>query len=187
LPNAILTKDRKAINTAIQVFKHPDGSPNYATLLSVPSDMRLSQMAIKDEKETDMLITAALTMAMEAMNLTRPMTSGQIMDLSSEIIETAQEDNLALEDVVLFLQKLTRGHYGPLYESMDIPKFMSLFEVYREERHKAYHGTLYERNVQHAAIPLIDRYSAKKDEAEKQRHRDAQITHIIETQLKQTK
>lgn len=97
--------------------------------------------------ETLALIVVALTKAFEAMNLNRPMNDEQIVELAETILDSSNEDLLALEDVVLFLQGLTRGKYGPLYEAMDIPKFMEKFEVYRNERHVA---LLRVREEQHA-------------------------------------
>lgn len=63
------------------------------------------------------------------------MNEFQILNLAEEIIDTSSEDNLSLEDLMLFLQNLVRGKYKLSYESFDIPKFMELFEIYRQERH----------------------------------------------------
>ena len=60
----------------------------------------------------------------------------QIIDLTDAIIESAGEDQLAIEDLLLFLQGLLGGKYGRMYESMDMPKFFEFFEQYREQRHK---------------------------------------------------
>lgn len=94
-------------------------------------------MAQNDFSGTLTTITAGVTLAMESLNLKQPMNPLQILDLSEAIIDTAEDDNLSLEDLMLFLQGLVRGKYSPLYESMDIPKFMEKFEIYREERHRA--------------------------------------------------
>jgi len=119
---------------AIKPYKTPAGHPNYLALFSIPSGARLPQLAKEDLPRAAALVGVGITAAMESMNLKRSMNATQIMDLTDAIIETAEEDNLALEDLMLFLQRLTRGEYGALYESMDIPKFMEMFEQYREER-----------------------------------------------------
>jgi len=93
-------------------------------------------MAENDYEGTLGVVTAGVTLAMENLNLKYPMNALQILDLADAIIDTAAEDNLSLEDLMLFLQQLTRGKYNPLYESMDVPKFMEKFEIYREVRHK---------------------------------------------------
>ena len=94
-------------------------------------------MAEIDYKETLAVLVVALSKSFAAMNLNRPMNPEQILELAETIIDSSKEDFLALEDVVLFLQGLMRGKYGALYESMDIPKFMEKFEIYRELRHQA--------------------------------------------------
>jgi len=95
-------------------------------------------MYAKDPKRATALVVVGLQMAFESMNLSRPMTAPQLLNLAEIIFDTSTEDRLSLQDVMLFLQGLTRGKYGTLYESMDIPKFMEKFEIYRQERHVEY-------------------------------------------------
>lgn len=106
-------------------------------------------MAENNFVQTSMVIVSAIQLAMEGMNLKRPMTADQKLDLAEAIIDTSSEDWLALEDLMLFLQKLVRGEYGVLYESMDIPKFMDKFEIYREERHQQNTLIKNETNIQY--------------------------------------
>lgn len=180
------SRDRHGVQVALQRYKTPSGAANYRELLSIPTSERLSAMAAQDMQRTDMLVTAGLTLALESMNLARPMNATQIMDLSSAIIETAAEDNLSLEDLMLFLQKLTRGHYGPLYESMDIPKFMEKFELYREERHQSLMRIREEQHAQHKALPVNDRFSEMYPDEERQKHREAHIVHMMANMPKPT-
>lgn len=153
---AALTKyDRTELNKAIAPYKLPNGSPDYPKLLSVYE--RLPGMAQRDFETTLAMIVVALTKAFESMNLSRPMNDDQIIELAETIIESSNEDFLSLEDIVLFLQGLTRGKYGALYESMDIPKFMMLFEKYRQERHEALVEYRYEQHIQNKTLPVNDR------------------------------
>lgn len=73
-------------------------------------------------------------MALESINLKRGLNEMQILDLSECIIDSASEDNLSFEDIMLFLQNMVRGKYEMSYESMDVPKFMKMLSIYREER-----------------------------------------------------
>lgn len=120
-------------------------------------------MAKNDYAKIAVLISAGLTLAFESMNLARPMKANQIADLAEIIIETSNEDNLAIEDVLLFLQKLIYGDYGKLYESMDIPKFMEKFEIYREERFQAMRTLREEEALQHKALPVSNRLLTIRD------------------------
>jgi hypothetical protein len=176
--------NRRAVNNVIQKFKLPRGGVNFEAILSIPTSERIPAMAAQDSMSTDIILTAGLTMAFESMNLTRPMNEAQVMDLSMTIIDTAAEDNLALEDLMIFLQKLVRGQYGSNYESMDIPKFMSKFEEYRQERHQSMIRIREEQHAQHKALPVDDRYSEAISDGEKQKHREAAIGDLIQRAIK---
>ena len=148
--NALQANDRVEINQSLKPYKTQQGHSNYPALLSIPSSERLPAMAANEPKKTLGLLIVGLTMAFETMNLNRPMNSSQIFELAETLIDTSSEDNLSLEDIFLFLQKLTRGEYGSLYESMDIPKFMEKFEVYRECRHLAMRNLRDEENARYS-------------------------------------
>jgi hypothetical protein len=126
------------IMTALKQYKTNRGEVNYDLVLSIPYSNRLPQMAEKDFAGIIGILSAALTLAFESLNLKRPMTDVQVVDLAETILESSTEDYLSMEDVMLFLQKFIRGEYGSMYESMDIPKFMLAFESYRQKRHEAY-------------------------------------------------
>ncbi len=151
------------INICLRDFKEPNGIIKYPVLFAIPTENRIVEMAKKDYAKIAVLISAGLTLAFESMNLARPMQAGQIADLAEMIIETSNEDNLAIEDVVLFLQKLTFGDYGKLYESIDIPKFMAFFEIYREERWQALRKMREEQDVQYRALPENKRLTTIRD------------------------
>lgn len=118
----------------LREFKTDHGAPNYPILYSVPNSQRIRDLATQDYQRINMVIVGALTVAFEGMNLKRGMNGLQIVTLADAIIEGSSEDNLALEDLMLFLQQMISGKYEMSYESMDIPKFMLLFEKYRQER-----------------------------------------------------
>lgn len=126
--------DKQGISVILRDYKTSQGIIKYDKVLAIPVNDRIPKLAERDFGKTITVISAALTLAFEGMNLKRGMTAAQTVDLAEAIIDTAGEDNLALEDLMLFLQKLVRGEYGAMYESMDIPKFMTEFEKYRENR-----------------------------------------------------
>lgn len=149
LTDVILSGKKQDINLALRDFKTTGGVIKYESVLSIPTETRIPELARKDYKNTSMVITAAIHLAMEGMNLIRGMTVDQEIDLAEAIIDTASEDNLAIEDIMLFLQKLVRGEYGSNYESMDIPKFMDKFESYRQDRYTNLLRIREERHLQH--------------------------------------
>lgn len=137
MQNALIKGDKQEIATILRQYKNKDGSANYPALFNVPITERLPNMAAHFYNDTLALITGAITMAFESINMKRGLSGGQIVDLAEAVIETSHEDNLALEDIILFLQQLVYGRYDMTYESFDIPKFMKLFEQYRQNRHEA--------------------------------------------------
>jgi len=126
--------NQQQIAMVLQEFKTEHGAPNFPVLYSVPNNQRIRDLAKQDYRRINMVIVGALTVAFEALNFKRGMNGLQIVTLSDTIIEGASEDNLSLEDLMLFLQQMIAGKYEMTYESIDIPKFMKMFEVYRQER-----------------------------------------------------
>jgi len=106
------------------------------------------------------------------------MNADQIVELAETILDSSNEDRLALEDVILFLQGLIRGKYGALYESMDIPKFMEKFEVYREARHQALVRIKEERHSNYVASGDATRWSKEDADREKEANLDAMANYL---------
>lgn len=143
------TGNKQQISLLLRDYKTSQGVIKFDKVLSIPLNDRIPQLAAKDFTKIVMIISAALTLAFESMNLKRGMNQIQIVDLAEAIIDSAGEDNLAMEDLMLFLQKLVRGEYGAMYESMDIPKFMTAFEEYREQRWQQLNHIREEQSSQH--------------------------------------
>lgn len=159
--NAIQKQDREKIKECLTPFKNDFGAVKFDAVLSIPRSQRLPELAKSCPKEIAATITVSLGVAFESMNLARPMTVNQILDLTDAILESSAEDYLSLEDVQLFLQGLVRGKYGKLYESMDIPKFMDFFEVYREERFQALKSIQDEAQANYKAMGDQNRTTAE--------------------------
>lgn len=125
---------KQEVNLILRQYKLQGGAANFPELFKIPNSERMVELAKKDFEKLNLLIIGALTMAFESLNLKKGMNALQILDLSEAIIDSAGEDNLSFEDFVLFLQYFVRGKYETSYESMDIPKFMRIFDIYRNER-----------------------------------------------------
>lgn len=176
--NALKAGNKLEITLILRNYKQPNGTIYFPALFEIPSNNRLPYLAQNNLEEILPVVSAGLTLAFETMNLVRGMGNSQVIDLAETILDSSIEDNLSLEDLMLFLQKLTRGEYGKLYESMDIPKFMEMFETYREERFQEMKNIREEQSVQHKAIPIndriIDMFGSEKD-----KHREALRDYLI--------
>lgn len=129
--------DRVGMNIELRKYKEGNGAPKYGELIKIPNGQRIPEMAKVDMRGTVTSVAVALTLAFEAMNLKNGMNAVQIVDLAEAIVDDAECDKIAIEDLLLFSQRLVRGNYGNLYESMDSIKFMGFFNQYRDERWEA--------------------------------------------------
>lgn len=126
--------DKLGVSLELKKYKNENGSVNFIALRDIPVENRLFALAKQDLGQAVKLIAVSLTYAFESLNLVRPMNAFQILDLAEVIVEESGTDKLALQDVLIFLQRLTRGYYPALYEGMDSAKFMERFNHYRDER-----------------------------------------------------
>lgn len=147
--------NKPAVSVHLAKFKER-GIIAFDKVLAISTSERIPAIT-KDEKgrmEVLVALSAALKSAFSNMNLKLGMNEDQVIDLADHIIDQSHEDNLAIEDVLLFLQKLILSEYGKLYDRMDMPKFFEQFEAYRQERHSA---VLAIRDEQHTNAKAIGR------------------------------
>lgn len=125
------------VTNELRKFKNESGGINFSKLFDIPKSERIVAMSKIDFENTVQVLSVSIGLAFESVNLKRPLTNSQIFDLAEAIIDDADSDGLSLEDLLLFLQRLTRGEYGEMYESMDVAKFMLKFGEYRDARWEA--------------------------------------------------
>lgn len=128
--------DKAQVNLHLSKLKH-FGVVQFDKVMAIPTEDRIPALTSTDDGylRVSAVLTATIKSAMEAINLKLPMTEDQIVELAGLIIDQSAEDNLSLEDILLFLQDLITGKSGKIYDRMDIPRFFELFEIYRQERH----------------------------------------------------
>jgi hypothetical protein len=123
------------------------------------------------------ILMALLTGFSNSLNLIRPMTPEQIFDCSYELVMTSQEDQLSIEDYVLFFKGAKEGKYGRILDRMDQQTLFELLEQYRDQRHRALIVTREEQAAQHKTSLVNDRI-ADMFESEKEKMKAAQIDYI---------
>jgi hypothetical protein len=182
---ALETNDRASVVQYMQQFRYR-GTIAFETVLSVPRSERIP--ALIQEKNGTMrvaaVLTASINSAISNLNLRVGLNEDQVVEIAAMVIEASHEDNLALEDVLLFLQQLVRGEAGKIYDRLDIPTFFELFETYRESRHQKLVSVRYEEAQQFKTFGPQDRAS-EDTVSEKQLHREAlgeHLKHIYEKQ-----
>jgi len=159
-----MSGNKMAVNAYLSAFKER-GIVSFQKVLSVPAAERIPALCKTQEGRGDVLIalTASLKSAFNNINLRVGLNEDQLIDLADAIIDQSSEDNLSLEDVLLFLQKLLIGDAGKIYDRMDIPTFFELFESYRQDRHEAVVRIREEQQSQHKAFGNPERWSETRD------------------------
>jgi hypothetical protein len=113
----------------------------FERLLAIPVEDRLPGLMERYGKKTvHRLLLMVLKEFIASLDLPaykRP-TETRVSILACEIMLSADEDFLALEDVILFLQRVKAGHFGPLKTMVTTDPLMLLLDRYRNERHQAY-------------------------------------------------
>ena len=121
------------------------------------------------------LIGNYITKALESFNLRVNMNADQIFDLAYSIIESSEEDQLAIQDILLFLDGMVKFKYGKVYDRMDMPTFFEMLEKYREERHQAFMNGKEEAHAQFKAMGDSNRTSQDID---KEANRNAMLNYL---------
>lgn len=163
----IQSGDRQEIRNQLALYKEK-GIVQFDRVLSVPSHERIQALAALQNGRAivSAALSASINSALSSMNTRMGMNAEQILDLADEIIDQSAEDNLSLEDVLLFLQMMITGKTGKNYDRMDIPTFFEMFEVYRQERHEAILNIREQQNVNYKAAGDNRRTSEEINEPE---------------------
>lgn len=133
-------------------FKEKGEVNHLAVITNVPRSERLPALSkIYGNDKIAAVLSKSITKALNNLNLRVGMNPEQVAELSYALIETSEEDQLAIQDILLFLEGLPKAKYGKIYDRMDMPTFFEMLEVYREKRHKEYMELKYEQEAQYKA------------------------------------
>lgn len=130
----------------------------------VPVNERLPALAkMYGNNKIAGILSLSITSALNNFNLRVAMTPDQIANLSYAILDEAEQDQLAIQDVLLFLDGMVKYKYGKVYDRMDMPTFFEMLEKYREERHLAFMNGKDEAHAQFKAMGDSNRTSQDID------------------------
>lgn len=171
-----------AVAAHLNAFKER-GIIKHDKTLRIPSKDRIPALTATDDGYNQILtlLCARLKVTFDNMNLKRGMNEDQIINLAEEIINESHEDNLSLEDVLLFLQQLITGKAGRILDRMDIPLFFELFEHYRQDRFLALRYIQYEAECNYKSLGDQTRTSDGRAE------NDANTHQVMDNYYQQTK
>lgn len=168
-----------AVNMHLTKFKE-GGAIAFDKLLSISFSDRIPALTKNDTARYEMIValSASLRSAFSNMNLRVGFNEDQVIELAVMIIDQSHEDQLGLEDVLLFLQKLLVGEYGKIYDRMDIPTFFEMFEKYRQSRHVALKRIQEEQHVQNKSYGSPDRWAEMSKDEERNAFHEAMKTYV---------
>ncbi len=118
-----------------------EGKVEFPALLAIAIEDRIPGLIEKYGNKTMHQLTV---MILKEFFATLPMpvykrpSETAISVAACDIMLTAGEDYLALEDVMLFLQRARAGKYGGIKSIATTKDLLRMLELYREERHLAY-------------------------------------------------
>jgi hypothetical protein len=121
------------------------------------------------------VLSKQITRTLNNFNLRVGMNPEQVADLSYAIIDDAEQDQLAIQDILLFLDGMPKFKYGKVYDRMDMPTFFEMLEKYREERHQAFMNGKEEAHAQFKAMGDSNRTSQDID---KEANRNAMLNYL---------
>jgi pantothenate kinase len=165
-----------------------NNSVDYLKILKVPVSDRLPELSIKVGLGNMIkILMAEIVKFQNCYNVIRPMNPDQIAQCSFSIIQTAEEDFLSLEDVILFFEGAKQGKYGKVYDRLDQQIIFEMLEVYRDERHRVFIGYKDEQNAQYKATPVNDRIVFEMQQQEKDKTHGAMCDYFKDKMSKENR
>lgn len=106
-------------------------------------------------------------------NVIRPMSADQIAQCAFSLIQSAKEDWLSLEDIIIFFEGAKQGKYGRILDRLDQQTIFQMLEEYRNDRHRTYHEMKYEFEAQCKTSKVNDTIKDLFGKDDREQHRQA--------------
>jgi hypothetical protein len=173
------TGSKADVNEKLSLLRER-GKIQFDRVLAIPTIERIPGIVAykKGRMRVSAVLSASITSALDNMNLRVGMNEDQVFDLAEEIIDQSFEDNLAIEDILLFLKELITGKTGKIYDRMDMPTFFEQFEKYRQLRHLTLQRIREEQDAQNKSYGSPDRWSDMNKDEERNAFHEAMKTYV---------
>lgn len=127
-------------NLVLQQYQHKDQA-NYDLLLAIPLHERIPGLTSEYgyQRMYRLLATIIREFCMAIpLPKSKKLNDIRISVCACDILLSAHEDQLSLEDIILFFERARQGKYGPIKKALTHQLINQMLEVYRQERHEAY-------------------------------------------------
>ncbi len=135
------TLEYELITNLVQQQYSKDGEINFPLLLSIPLQDRIpalvQEFGVKRMYHLLLMIIRAFCYSLPIPK-TKKLNDTRMSVCACDIILTAQEDQLSLEDIILFFERAKAGKYGTIKSLLSHYQVMSMLDQYRAERHEAF-------------------------------------------------
>jgi len=156
--------DPVAVRNELANYKER-GAVVYEKVMQIPVSQRIPALVETKEGRTGVLVAlvASLKSAFDNLNLDKKLNEEQVVDLADKIIDQSFEDNLSIQDVLLFLEQFLTGQTGKLFNRLDMPTFFEKFEMYRQKRHEEILRIREEQHANYKALGKNDYRNTSKN------------------------
>lgn len=152
-------KDNDGVRKALAIYRQ-GGVVDHVKTLSIPMEERIPAIISKPGGRDRVVVALSSSLVSAFQNIKNAkMDADQILDLADMIVDSAHEDQLSVEDVLLFLKDLLMGKYGKVSAGMDYPAFFEIFEEYRNERYRTLKKQRWEEHLTYKSLGDSNRSS----------------------------
>jgi len=139
------------ITNLVQQQYSKNGEINFPLLLSIPLNDRIpalmQEFGLKRMYNLLLMIVRAFCFSLPIPK-TKKLSETRMSVCACDLILTAQEDQLSLEDIILFFERAKSGRYGPIKSLLSHYQVMVLLDKYRAERYEAFMKIEDEKNAE---------------------------------------
>jgi len=148
-------------NLALQQYVNKD-EPDFKLLLSIPLKERIPGLLSEyGLKRMHRLIKLILQEFCYAINLpkSKKLTETKISVCACDLILVAEEDQLSIEDLIVFLELAKKGVYGKFKGMLTHFGIMQKLEVFRQQRYQTYISIKEQKEAEQKALGPTERIS----------------------------
>jgi hypothetical protein len=127
-------------NLVLQQYQNKD-KVNYDLLLAIPLSERIPGLTTEYgyQRMYRLLVTIIREFSMAIpLPKSRKLNDTRVSVCACDLMLSAYEDQLSLEDIILFFERAKEGKYGSVKKALTHQLINQMLEIYRQERHEAY-------------------------------------------------
>src|SRR5438045_241135 len=112
LINAMVTGNKQEINIILRNYKNDNGSVCFPALFSIRTEERLPVLFKEDPHQIVSIVSVALALSFESMNLTPPWMDSKKTALAETFLVTSKKVNWEMKELCCFLKNLIKADTG---------------------------------------------------------------------------